>query len=134
MNFLRNFAAFFGRVFLAVLFLSYAIRQVLHFSETAGLIAGRGIGAAGFFAAMAILAQLLGGIFLFLGYRTQLGAFLIFVVWAPAVWLLREGLSDWKEQMMFLKDLAILGGILVVMAAGPGAWSMQGGGGGKGKE
>ena len=133
MIFLRNFAAFFGRVFIALLFLRYAIHQVLDFSGTEGLLASRGIGAPSFFAAVGILAQLVGGIFLFLGYRTQLGAFLILAAWMPAVWLLCDGLGQWKGQMMFLKNLAILGGVLMIFASGPGAWNMQGSGGGSSK-
>lgn len=130
MNFHKNFAAFFGRMFLAALFFFYGGRQILNFSETVRLLAGSGIQAPSFFAVVAILFQLAGAVFLFLGFKTQLGAWLLLAVWVPGLWVLWNGLNGWDNQMTFLKNLAVCGGVLMVLAAGPGSWSMEGGGGG----
>lgn len=128
MKFLKNLAAFFGRMFLALLFAVYAYNQA--FSNPSG--ARQWLELSSFAAvAGAILCEGLGAVSVFLGFRTQWGALLLIAIVGRAAWVSGGGgLSD----LAFLKNLAVLGGLLILFSSGPGDWSMDGSGGGGGSK
>lgn len=74
---------------------------------------------------VAIFLQLLGGILLFFSAQVRLGAFLLLLYLIPATilyqhfWFL-EGDKLMPTMLMFFKNLAIIGGLLVVLAYGSG--------------
>ena len=116
-------------MFLAALFVVYAYWQ---YSDPVGV--GRWLGVESFgVRAAAILCEALGAVSIFIGYKTQAGAFLLLMIAGRAAWVSAGGADD----VNFLKNLAICGGFLTLFASGPGDWSLGksggGGGGGKGK-
>lgn len=72
-----------------------------------------------------VFAELIGGLLLFLGLGTRLGAFLLLMVCAFATlifhhfWNLQEPQRQ-LEIMNFMKNLSIMGGLLFVLARGKG--------------
>ncbi len=75
------------------------------------------------FMVVAVFLELLGGILVFFGMKLRLGAFLLFlflllatVIYCP-FWLV-EGEKRKEEIVMFLQNIAILGGLLYVIALG----------------
>ena len=94
-------------------------------------MAGEGMANIPLFLTLAIVCELLGGIFLLLGYWTRFGAiillaFLSFVTYVFHDFWVFEGLAQVKEQVNFMKNLAIFGGLLYILAAGPGKISVDG--------
>jgi putative oxidoreductase len=79
--------------------------------------------AAAFFCAVAILIESLGGVALVLGFYTRWGAAALSGFLIVATWIF-HGAPDQRIHM--LKNLAILGGLLHVMAFGPGGLSLEG--------
>lgn len=73
----------------------------------------------------ATIMELLGGLLVFLGLRARLGAFLLLLFLIPTTiifhhfWFLQGSDKD-LQMTMFLKNLSIFGGLLVVLALGTG--------------
>lgn len=85
--------------------------------------------------ALGIILQIVGGFLVSLSLRVRLGSVLLLCQAIPATalynyfWFL-EGPAMQRSLMLFLKNLSIIGGLLVIIALGQGEVS---GGGSKGK-
>lgn len=73
---------------------------------------------------------LLGGLSILLGYRARMGAWLIVIFLVPVTLIVHRfwGMSDpvraSLQQVMFLKNLALLGGALIITYFGSGPFSL----------
>jgi putative oxidoreductase len=71
-----------------------------------------------------------GGAALIVGYKTRwaAAALALFTVAAAVLfhnyWAMPAA-QQMMQQILFLKNLAITGGLLMLMIAGPGAWSLD---------
>lgn len=79
---------------------------------------------------VALLFKFVGSASLVLGYKTKWGALALFVfTFGTIVLAHRAGIGftnvDPGQQIMFLKNLAIMGGLLFVYAFGPGAYALD---------
>ncbi|MEM6320551.1 MAG: DoxX family protein, partial [Bacteroidota bacterium] len=77
-----------------------------------------------------ILCLTLGGILLLLGYRPGLGAFLILLYWIPVTFIAHSFWNDPPEQqrieaILFMKNLAIVGGLMLIYVNGSGKYSIR---------
>ncbi len=77
-----------------------------------------------------IIFLILGGLMLLTGYRAKLGAFLLICYWAPVSFILHSFWNDPPDQrrlqaILFMKDLAIVGGLLMVWVNGAGKYSIR---------
>ena len=120
-----------SRLLLAWLFLPAGIGKITGFSGTVGYIASQGLPLPEVMAALAILAEVGGGLALVLGFQTRLAAWgLAFFTLATAVffhnyWSLPEA-QQMAQQINFNKNIAIVGGLLALSLTGAGAWSLDG--------
>lgn len=77
--------------------------------------------------------ELLGGIFIILGWGTRFFAVTIFLFLIPVnylfhpFWAINDAVEMQVEIMIFMKNVAIMGGLLMLAAAGPGKLSVSGG-------
>jgi putative oxidoreductase len=67
--------------------------------------------------------EILGGLFLFFGFQARLGAFCLILVLIPLTILLHpfwffEGIKREQSLMMFMRNLALLGGLFFVSVFG----------------
>jgi putative oxidoreductase len=119
-----------ARLLMALLFLPAGIAKLTGFGGTVGYIASVGLPLPEVAAAMAIVAEVGGGLALIAGFQTRLAAL------GMAVFTLVAGLFFHKfwavpadqvmvQQIMFFKNVAIAGGLLMLTAFGPGAWSVD---------
>lgn len=111
-----------GRVLLATLFLIAGLPKIGAYAGTQAYMASAGV--PGGLLPVVIALEVLGAIALVVGYRTRLAAYLLagFTLLSA---LLFHRAPDQMQQVMFLKNLAIAGGLLVLAARGAGAWSMD---------
>jgi putative oxidoreductase len=75
---------------------------------------------------LAIIFELVGGILVFFGFKARLGAFLLLMLLIPATLLFHhfwwlQGADRELQMTMFLKNLSIFGGLLLVLAFGSGS-------------
>ena len=113
-----------ARVSLALIFLNSGIKHALGFSGFAEMI-GQTLPLAGLLAAGTVLFQLAGAVSLILGYRVKLGATLLILFLIPASLVFHNFLADPSELSSFLKNLGLIGGLLLLIYAGPGKISID---------
>ena len=71
-------------------------------------------------------ADLLGALAIIVGWRTRLFAFLLGGFTLLSAVIFHRALGDQMQSILFLKNLAIAGGFLFLLAHGAGAWSLDG--------
>lgn len=127
---LRNPLALVGRVGLAAIFITAGYGKISGFQGTVNYIAAVGLPLPQVAAVGAIAVELLGGIALAIGFKARWAALLIalFTVAAAALfhnyWAMPPE-AQTIQSIMFWKNIAIAGGMLMVTAFGPGAWSVD---------
>jgi putative oxidoreductase len=119
-----------GRILLAVLFIVSGFGKISGWDGTAGYMASKGLPMVSVLLAATIAMELGGGILLAIGYKARwvAGAFFLFLIPVTFVFHAFWGI-DAKEaatqQIQFLKNLSIMGGMLMVVAHGAGAYSLD---------
>ena len=116
----RNHLPLIARILLSALFLWSGANKVLHPEMTQQYMAANGMPFTGFFLVAAIAIELLGGLSLLLGVQARLGAIALAVFTVIATFIFHTNFTDQIQQIMFMKNLSILGGLLMTIQHGPG--------------
>jgi len=119
------YVALAARVFLSIIFIKAGISHISGFSGFQQTIAGQGLPLPGLVAVGAIAFLLIGGILLLLGFKTQIGAILLIVFLVPTTLLFHNFIADPSQTNAFLKNLGLIGGLLMTIFAGPGRLSID---------
>lgn len=119
-----------ARIFIAALFLVAGTRKILAYAATVGYFTKLGFPAADVLAAVAIAIEIGGGLMLLAGWRTRWAAWLLIVFVAVATamahrfWEFEP--AQFNNQLNhFLKNIALIGGLLFVATFGPGRLSVD---------
>jgi putative oxidoreductase len=127
---LQSATALLGRLLLCVIFFESAYGKLTGWEHTRQAMEARGMPATQIGLHVAVVAELAGGLALLLGFRARLGAVLLLAFLIPATlyfhnfWIYAPDQA--RGQMIhFLKNLAIMGGLLTLAAHGPGGWSLD---------
>ena len=125
-----DLAALLGRVLIAAIFIMSGWNKVIGFAGTAGYIASKGLPVPQVLAAATIALEVIGGLLLIIGWKARWVAlaFAAFTLVASFVfhnyWTLAPA-QQMAQQLFFMKNMSIVGGMLMVVAFGPGAWSVD---------
>jgi putative oxidoreductase len=127
---LRDLFAFAARILLAAMFLLAGVGKLTGFAGTVGYMQSKGIPATEALATLALVVELAGGLALVLGWKTRWGALALAGFTLVATFIFHAFWAVPPEQAMvqnlfFLKNLAVTGGLLALVAFGPGAWSLD---------
>jgi len=132
----NNLTLLIGRVLMSVIFLGAGISKITGFAGTTGFMATRPAfanmeGALPILACLAIFAEVGGGLSLLLGWLTKLGALGLVLFMIPTTFIFHNFWTYPPEaagmqQVMFLKNVAIIGALLVLSVAGAGTYSVDG--------
>jgi putative oxidoreductase len=125
-----DWAALVGRILLAAIFVMSGVSKIGGFEGTVGEIASKGLPMPQMVAALTILIELGGGILLVLGWKARWAALAIAVFTVLAAFLYHNywamtGDEVMPNQINFWKNLSIAGGMLMVLAFGPGRYSVD---------
>lgn len=127
---LQDCSALAGRIFIALIFIVSGAGKIGNFDNTLAYMSAQGMPMATFFLIGAIVFELLGGLSLLSGYKTPYGVVMLALFLIPATlifhpfWSVPEEMYQ-LQMIMFLKNIAILGGLLTVLAHGPGKFSLD---------
>jgi putative oxidoreductase len=130
LNSLQNPLSLVGRILLALLFVPAGLSKIAGFSGTVGYIGSQGLPLPAVAAVIAILVEVGGGLALLAGFGTRLAALALaaFTLVATVVfhnyWAMPADMQM-MQQLMFFKNIAVVGGLLVLAAWGAGAWSLD---------
>lgn len=129
-NTLQNPLTLAGRLLLATLFLPAGIGKITGFAGTVGYIASAGLPLPTVGALVAIVVEVVGSAALIAGYGTRLAALVLalFTLVASfffhAYWAVPAD-QQFVTQLLFFKNIAVVGGLLTLSAWGAGAWSLD---------
>ncbi len=127
---LQNPLALLGRILIAALFVPAGWGKIAGFEGTVGYIGSVGLPLPAVAAAIAIVVELGGGLALLFGFGTRIAALALAVFTLVASFFFH---AYWAvppeavmvQQLMFFKNVAVTGGLLVLAAFGAGAFSVD---------
>ena len=118
-----------GRVFLALIFVISGFGKISGYEATAGYMSAMGVPFVGLLLPATILLELGGGLALIAGFQTRLVALAIALFLVPVTIIFHGSSPDPAQaqiqMIMFLKNVAIFGGMLNLVAFGAGGWSID---------
>jgi putative oxidoreductase len=117
-----NAADLAGRALLASLFLVTGFSKMTGYAATQAYMVATGV--PGSLLPLVIALELGGGLALVLGYRTRLVAAALALFTIAAGVLFHSG-ADPMQRIMFLKNIALAGAFLLLVARGAGGWSLD---------
>jgi len=120
-----------GRILLALIFIMAGWNKIGGFEQTAGYMASKGMPMANILLALTIILELGAGLMVLLGIYARWGAAALFGFTLLATfifhnfWAIADAQQAYMQSLMFMKNLAIMGGLLYVVAYGSGAFSIK---------
>ena len=113
-----------GRFALAAIFLGSAVGKITNYSDTLAKMEDAGIPMVQAALPGALAFLLVGGVSVVTGFMSSLGALLLLIFLALATFYFHLDLGDPVQQIQFMKNLAIAGGLLTLMGSGPGGFAI----------
>lgn len=119
---IQHYGPLVGRVLLALLFIVSGIGILTNVSATAGYYAALGIPAAMAAAVVVLVVKIVGGLMVASGMHAKEGAWALIVFTLITIVVAHTGEG---QLIPALKNLAIVGGLLLVAVHGAGSFSME---------
>lgn len=120
---MRNVSELGGRILLSVIFLISGLGKIGAYTGTVAYMSAAGV--PGALLPGVIATEVLGAIALSVGWRTRVTAFLLAGFTLVAGVLFHNNFADQVQSIMFLKNVSIAGGLLLLVAHGAGPLSLD---------
>jgi putative oxidoreductase len=125
-----SFTPLAGRILMSVLFLVSGFFKVGGYSQMVGYAASKGLPVAGVAVACAAVLELAGGLAILIGFQTRIVAWLLFLYLIPTTFYFHnfwamQGMEQQNNMVHLLKNVAIMGGLVILAANGPGPYSID---------
>jgi putative oxidoreductase len=124
-----KYTALIGRILFSLIFIFSGISHFL--AATIGYATMVGVPMASFLVPLSGLIALAGGLSIAFGYKAKFGAVLIIIFLLPVTFMMHRfwGISDpmmaQVQMAMFMKNIALTGGALIIAAFGSGPLSLD---------
>ena len=131
MSFSEQISPLIGRLVLGWFYLSAAWDAARHWTASVELMAMKGVPVPHALLALALMAMILGGLALVLGYHTRHGAMILFgftvivTVTMHNFWGLQHGVARSADYALFARNVAISGALLFLVGMGPGPFAFD---------
>ena len=129
---MRDIIDLIGRIFLSAIFIFEAIDSTLFFGKTKETMTDYGLTwAQDFMLCCTIFLLIMGGVMVLVGYRSTLGALMLLLYWVPVTFLVHDFWNCGKsselreESILFMRHIAIAGGLLMLVGKGSGRYSIK---------
>ena len=127
---INKFGPLVGRILIGIIFLLSGLSKIGGFAGTAGWMASKGLPMAEVLLALTIVIEVGASLMIIAGYQARLGAAVLFLWMIPVTFLFH---NFWAmpadqqqiQQIMFMKNLGLMGGMLYIMAFGSGPMSID---------
>ena len=121
-----------GRFFLVLIFLMSAVgNKIPKFSGTTQYMASEGVPFPALLLAGAILFLIAGSLSILVGYKARIGATLLLAFlmlatyWFHDFWTFEDAAERQMQTISFMKNLALIGTMLMIIARGAGPGSLD---------
>lgn len=112
-----------GRFMLALIFILAGLSKIADLSGTSAYMEAMGVPSILLWPT--ILLEVFGGIAVAIGYKTKLAAFSLAVFSVAAAVLFHNDFGDKMQMILFMKNIAMAGGLLLLAASGTTAYSLD---------
>jgi putative oxidoreductase len=112
-----------GRLLLSAIFIMAGISKIGAYAGTQGYMESMGV--PGVLLPLVIALEIGGGLAILVGWQARLSAFLLAGFCLLSALIFHADFGDPMQSILFMKNLAIAGGLLTLCAGGAGAWSVD---------
>lgn len=123
MTTLDKLAEFTGRSFLAAIFLITGLGKIGHYAGTQDYMAAAGV--PGQLLPLVIALEVAGALAIVIGWQTRLAALALAGFSLLAAVIFHAHFQEQIQTILFLKNVAIAGGFLLLFVHGAGPWSLD---------
>jgi putative oxidoreductase len=120
---IENLSAPLGRLLISLMFLMSGLNKAGNYSNTSGWMESMGV--SGSLLPLVILLEIIGALAIILGWQTKIAAFLLAGFCLVSALIFHSDLSNQVEMIMFMKNIAIAGGFLFLVAGGAGNYALD---------
>lgn len=129
-NAIQNPLNFAARLLMVALFLPAGIGKLTGFAGTVGYISSVGLPFPTLATAVAAIVEIVGSLALLAGFGTRIAAAVLAAFTLVASFFFHNywGVpadQAFMQQLLFFKNIAVVGGLLAIAANGAGAWSLD---------
>ena len=127
---ISKFGPVIGRILVALIFLISGISKITGFAGTAAWMASMKLPMVEVLLVITIIIEIGGALMLILGWKARLGAAALFLWMIPVTLLFHNFWAmpadqQMINQIMFLKNISMMGAMLYIMAFGSGGYSVD---------
>ena len=112
-----------ARVFLGHIFLLAGLSKVGAYEGTQGYMDAMGV--PGMLLPLVILLEVAGGLAIIVGWKTRWAAYALAAFSVVAAVIFHNNFGDQMQMILFMKNIAIAGGFLLLSVHGAGAYSVD---------
>lgn len=125
MSFIENLLLLIGRIFISSFFLWSVFEKVKNWKATADFMESKKVPQVKYVLPISMVVKIVGALMVLVGFYPRAGAVLLILLLAPSAirfhdfWS-HQGAPRASEMKLFMKDVAIVGGLFLLLAAGGG--------------
>jgi putative oxidoreductase len=123
MQFVQTLSAPAGRFLISLIFITTGFSKIANFAGTQAYMESAGV--PGILLPLVIAVELLGGLAVIFGWHTRVAAFLLAGFSLVSAVLFHANFGDQMQMIMFMKNLGLAGGFLMIVALGAGPYSLD---------
>ncbi len=123
MNTLQALAAPVARIMISLMFVTSGLSKLSGYAGTQSYMEAMGV--PGALLPLVIALELLGGLAVIIGWHTRIAAFLLAGFSLLSALFFHANFGDQMQMIMFMKNVAIAGGFLMIVSLGGGAYSLD---------
>lgn len=120
---IEKFAAPIGRLFIALIFVMSGFNKMGNYASVTGWMEAMGV--PGALLPLVIALEVLGGLAIIIGWKTRYAALLLSGFCLLSALVFHANFAEQNEMMHFMKNLALSGGFLFLVAQGGGNYSLD---------
>ena len=120
---MEKYSSLIARVLLSHMYILAGYGKIMGYAGTQAYMASHGV--PGMLLPLVILLELGGGIAILVGWQTRWTAYALAVFTVVAALIFHSHLGDQVQKIMFMKNLTIAGGFLLLAQYGAGAFSLD---------
>lgn len=126
----RSIVPLVGRILVSIVFIMGGIGKITGFSIEEGMVAAKHLPMPAVALGIALVIELVGGLAILLGLFMRFTAWILFLYLIPTTFLFHnfwafQGMDRIDPMIHFEKNLAIMGGLLILAAFGAGGYSID---------
>ncbi len=120
-----------GRILYSMIFIIFGLFHFMNLQGMSQYAASQGVPAATLMTIITGLMLVVGGVMILLGYKSKIGAWLIFLFLVPTAfimhnfWAIADPMQSQNQMAHFMKNLSMAGAALLIAYFGSGPLSME---------